>query len=100
MVAWAPPYSVMQSVRAPERQMVVVPTTSTSATTAIARVSFTVLLYGERGDERERFRWVMRVMPPLAADEGRAEPQPKAKMHEGSLGQTRMVLNAVYGPAP
>jgi len=55
MVAWAPPYSVIQSVNAPDRQMVVVPATSTNATTATAKVSFTVLPFGGRRYGHERF---------------------------------------------
>lgn len=47
MAACAPPYSVVQAVSTPDRQMVVVPAMSTRATTAIAKVSFTVLPYGE-----------------------------------------------------
>jgi len=43
IVAWMPPYSVVFSLTAPERQMVVVPAISTSATTAMAKVSFTAL---------------------------------------------------------
>jgi hypothetical protein len=38
-----PPYSVVFSVTAPDMQMVVVPAMSTIATTAVAKVSFTVL---------------------------------------------------------
>jgi hypothetical protein len=38
-----PPYSVVFSVTAPDMQIVVVPAMSTSATTAMAKVSFTVL---------------------------------------------------------
>lgn len=57
MVAWAPPYSVIQSVSAPDRQMVVVPATSTNATTATAKVSFTVLPFGRRRYGHERFGW-------------------------------------------
>jgi hypothetical protein len=40
MVADTPPYSVVCSFTAPDMQMVVVPPTSTNATTAIAKVSF------------------------------------------------------------
>ncbi len=43
MVACALPYSVVFSVTAPDMQMVVVPAMSTSATTEMAKVSFTVL---------------------------------------------------------
>jgi len=43
IVAWTPPYSVVCSLTAPDMQMVVVPAMSTSATTDIAKVSFTVL---------------------------------------------------------
>lgn len=41
------PYSVVLSVTAPDMQMVVVPAMSTSATTAVAKVSFTVLPPGD-----------------------------------------------------
>jgi hypothetical protein len=58
--AWAPPYSVVQSVTAPDRQMVVVPATSTSATTAMAKVSFTVLPHMEKGDTDVSVGWAMR----------------------------------------
>jgi hypothetical protein len=40
MVADTPPYSTVRSLTAPDMQMVVVPPTSTSATTAMAKVSF------------------------------------------------------------
>ena len=63
IAACAPPYSVVQSVNAPDRQMVVVPATSTSATTAIAKVSFTVLPFGERRYGRERFGGAMLTRP-------------------------------------
>jgi hypothetical protein len=43
MVADTPPYSVLCSFTAPDMQMVVVPPTSTNATTAIAKVNFMVL---------------------------------------------------------
>ena len=43
IVACTPPYSVVLSLTAPDMQMVVVPATSTKATTDIAKVSFTVL---------------------------------------------------------
>lgn len=60
MAAWAPPYSVVQSVTAPDKQMVVVPATSTSATTAMAKVSFTVLPRAEKGDTDVSVGWAMR----------------------------------------
>jgi hypothetical protein len=44
MVADTPPYSTLCSFTAPDMQMVVVPPTSTNATTAIAKVSFMALL--------------------------------------------------------
>jgi hypothetical protein len=46
MVACTPPYSVVFSFTAPDMQMVVVPAMSTSATTDMAKVSFTVLPLG------------------------------------------------------
>ena len=47
IVACTTPYSVVLSVTAPDMQMVVVPAMSTSATTDIAKVSFTVLPPGD-----------------------------------------------------
>ncbi|SDB83141.1 hypothetical protein SAMN05421548_101102 [Paraburkholderia lycopersici] len=46
IVACTPPYSVVFSFTAPDMQMVVVPAMSTSATTDMAKVSFTVLPLG------------------------------------------------------
>jgi hypothetical protein len=57
MVAWTPPYSVVLSVTAPDMQMVVVPATSTKATTDIAKVNFTVLPRRTQ-DERVLFSWM------------------------------------------
>jgi len=54
-VARALPYSVVRSVTAPDMQMVVVPATSTSATTEMTKVNFTVLPLG-RPAERVRNR--------------------------------------------
>ncbi|CAB3639165.1 hypothetical protein LMG27174_00375 [Paraburkholderia rhynchosiae] len=53
MVAFTPPYSVVCSLTAPDIQMVVVPATSTSATTETAKVSFTVPPFGmvQKGNE-------------------------------------------------
>jgi hypothetical protein len=50
MVACTPPYSVVCSLTAPDMQMVVVPATSTKATTDIAKVSFTVLPFERQAE--------------------------------------------------
>ncbi|ALE53720.1 hypothetical protein C8K18_103392 [Paraburkholderia sp. GV068] len=57
MVAFTPPYSVVWSLTAPDIQMVVVPATSTSATTEIAKVSFTVPPYGMLQQRNELAGW-------------------------------------------
>ena len=57
MVAFTPPYSVVWSLTAPDIQMVVVPATSTSATTEIAKVSFTVPPFGMVRKRNELARW-------------------------------------------
>ncbi|KVP15385.1 hypothetical protein WT20_05160 [Burkholderia stagnalis] len=45
----------MRSFTAPDRQMVVVPATSTSATTEMAKVSFTVLPLEKTGENGARW---------------------------------------------
>ena len=63
-MACTPPYSVVFSFTAPDMQMVAVPAMSTSATTDMAKVSFTVLPLGSLQNGHFEARLVIRLLIP------------------------------------
>ena len=75
------PYSVVVSVTAPDMQMVVVPAMSTSATTAIAKVSFTALPSEESHTD--------------TSDSDEATCGVRTGALDAVYGQTIMLLNAI-----